>query len=191
MAIDRTAFALHLAGTAHIPLLAGIVDGYVAAEHERSVSTTTYPVESGASLIDHAVRQPDKLTLEGWVSDLMPSADANQSRPSSERGLAAWEEIGRLMHARQPVTVTTSLGRSANMLIVKATAPVDRTTGRALRFTLELEELLVQPLIVEEGGLSIVPAPESPAADRPAEVDRGVVATVPYNVAQQQLASIR
>ena len=184
MAVDCSAFALYSAGAARIEPLTGVVDGYLAAEHERSVSTTTYPVESGASLTDHAVRQPDKLKLEGWVSDLMPSSEADRSRPLSGRGLAAWSELDRLMNAREPVAVATSLGCYQNMLIVKATAPVDRTTGRALRFTLELEEVLFRPLTARVGGLSIAPAPEGPAEHRTEEVDKGVVATQPYNPQQ-------
>ena len=133
-------------------------------------------MESGASLTDHAVRRPDKLKLEGWVSDLIPSAEADRTLPLPARAEAAWVEIDKLLNARQPVNVVTRLKFYRNMLLVKATAPVNRSSGYGLRFALELEEVLFKPLQEVEGGLTIVPARDSPAADRAESVNRGHLA---------------
>ena len=154
------------------------VDGFLDESHEREVTTTSYPVESGASLTDHAVRQPDKLTLTGWVSSLLPSSEANTSRPISERNVEAWRRIGELMRDREPVTVATLLGSYHNMLIVKASAPVNRRTGRALRFTIELQEILFAPLTVAAGGLRVNPTPNGPAVDREIAVDHGLLQVI-------------
>ena len=169
-------FALYPTRAARIDPLVGRVDGYLTEEHERNVTKTSYPVESGASLTDHAIREPDKLKLEGWVSDLLPSGEGGQAAPLPERSVAAWEEIGKLMTAREPLTVVTSLGVSRDMLITKASATVDRTTGRALRFTLELEEIQFRSLAGITGE-ELAPAVGGPADGRVGTTIRGHVET--------------
>ena len=151
--------------------LGGIVDGFLAEEHKIRLSKTSYPVEStGLPLTDHAVIEPRTLKLDGWVSDLLPSID--QGNPSASRGRVAWQQVYELMQTREPVTVVTTLGTYTDMLITSATAPVDRTTGRALRFDLELEEVLFRDLEPTMGRVVV-----GPAQDRVQEVDRGRVST--------------
>ena len=142
MTMDRPAIAFYRG--ASIVALARHVDGYEAEEHKLKVRKTTYPVESGRTLVDHAVKEPYKLKLRGWVSDLMPSAAVSQNLPLPYRGSAAWRQILQVMDEREPITVITTLGAYENMLIVSATAPIDRTTGNSLRFTIELEEMLLR-----------------------------------------------
>ena len=154
--------------TAVLPL-GGVVDGFLSEEHKIRLSKTSYPVEStGLPLTDHAVIEPRTLKLEGWVSDLLPSTDRGD--PSATRGLVAWRQVYELMQTREPVTVVTTLGTYTDMLITSATAPVDRTTGRALRFDLELEEVLFRGL---EPALSRMVV--GPAQDRVGDVERGRV----------------
>ena len=165
-----------------IVALGRTVDGYYAEEHKLKVSKTTYPVESGASLVDHAVREPTKLKLQGWVSDLMPSTDA-VSTTHTERSTVAWLEILRVMDDRQPLTVVTALAVYDSMLITSVTAPVDRTTGLALQFTIELEEMIM-PVSRQGSGL-LFTASSGPAADRLGAIRRGRVlapATTEYLV---------
>ena len=140
---DDNLFAIYEPRATEIEPLVGRVDGYLSEEHEASVSHTSYPVESGASLTDHAVRRPDKLKLEGWVSDLLPADTAFRGAPLQQRAAEAWGQIDLLMTRRRPLTVTTRLKVYRNMLLTKASAPVNGGTGYGLRFTLELEEVLV------------------------------------------------
>ena len=167
-----------------IVALGRTVDGYYAEEHKLKVSKTSFPVESGASLVDHAVREPTKLKLQGWVSDLMPSPDATLATRHTERGTAAWLEILRVMDDRQPLTVVTALAVYDSMLITSATAPVDRTTGLSLQFTIELEEVLFKNVSREASGTEAPPS-SGPAADRLGAIRRGRVlapATTEYLV---------
>ena len=125
-----------------IPVLTGKVDAYPTEEHRIEVTTTTYPVESGASLTDNAFKQPERLKLTGWVSDLLPASDAVANIRLDDRSRSAWALIIDLMEDRLPVTVVTHLRTYRDMLITKAVAPVDVRTGRSLRFTLDLQEVL-------------------------------------------------
>ena len=141
------------------------IDGYYSEEHEFNVRTTDYPVESGATLTDHAQRQPYRLKLSGIASEVLrgPRAAAD-----------AWAEILRHVEARRPVTVITRLGSYNNMLVVSGKAPIDSTTGLSLVVDLELKEVITATIV--RSAVSALPAPTSgPAQDRQSPASRGRV----------------
>ena len=149
--------------------LASIADGFISEEHAVRLSKTSYPVETGGSLVDHAVVQPRTLKLVGWVSDLL-APEGRRGNPS--RGSDAWLQLTRLVESREPFLAVTMLGAYPSMLITSLKAPVDRTTGRALRFEMELEEVQFRAL---ERGQRPPPVRIGPAEDRSEEDDRGRV----------------
>ena len=149
--------------------LAAIADGFISEEHAVRISKTSYPVETGGSLVDHAVVQPRTLKLVGWVSDLL-APEGRRGSPS--RGSDAWLQLNRLVESREPFLAVTMLGAYPSMLITSLKAPVDRTTGRALRFEMELEEVQFRAL---ERGQRPPPVRIGPAEDRSEEDDRGRV----------------
>ena len=161
--------------------LAAIADGFISEEHAVRISKTSYPVETGGSLVDHAVVQPRTLKLVGWVSDLLAPEGR---RGNASRGSDAWLQLTRLVESREPFLAVTMLGAYPSMLITSLKAPVDRTTGRALRFEMELEEVQFRAL---ERGQRPPPVRIGPAEDRPEEVNLGklnaVVVPVPTPVA--------
>ena len=165
--------------------LAAIADGFISEEHVVRVSKTSYPVETGGSLVDHAVIQPRTLKLVGWVSDLLVPA-GRQGSPS--RSIDAWSQLNRLVESREPFLVVTLLSTYPSMLITSLKAPVDRTTGRALRFEMELEEVQFRSL---ERGQRPPPVRIGPAEDRSEEVDRDRVNAPSISSIDQWLESRR
>ena len=122
--------------------------------------------------MDHAVVQPRTLKLVGWVSDLL-APEGRRGNPS--RGSDAWFQLNRLVESREPFLVVTLLAFYPSMLITSLKAPVDRTTGRALRFEMELEEVQFRSL---ERGQRPPPVRIGPAEDRSEEVERGKLSVV-------------
>ena len=59
-------FLLSSSPPRYVPPLAAIADGFISEEHAVRISKTSYPVETGGSLVDHAVVQPRTLKLVGW-----------------------------------------------------------------------------------------------------------------------------
>ena len=157
--------------------LAAIADGFISEEHAVRISKTSYPVDTGGSLVDHAVIQPRTLKLAGWVSDLLAPEGR---RGNSSRGSDAWLQLTGLIESREPFLVVTLLDVYPSMLITSLKAPVDRTTGRALRFEMELEEVQFRAL---ERGQRPPPVRIGPAEDRPEEVDLGKTNAVVVPVA--------
>ncbi|MCY3784567.1 MAG: hypothetical protein OXG79_12405 [Chloroflexi bacterium] len=156
-------FAIYEARSTSIEPLVGYADGFLDEEHERQVSVTRFPIESGAALVDHAVREPDALKITGWTSDLFPSDLSNIG--ATDRPAQAWAEIGRLMQERELLEVVTILGVYKDMIITRAIAPVSSRTGRGLLFTIELQEVLTAPLRRVEFEVP-TPTATGPAADR-------------------------
>ena len=167
----QTEFALFPQSRTSIDALAGRVDVYPVEEHNFAVKTTEYPVESGSVLTDQAVAERATLRLDGHVSDILP-APGNTLSP--DRMADTWNAIERLRTQREPVTVVTDLRVYRNMLIVRARARVNASTGRALSFQLDLAEIL----FTDTELVRIAPEQvdgEGPAADRTSTVDRGDV----------------
>lgn len=166
-----------------VPPLLAHVDAWGAEEHAVDVERTDYPVESGATLTDHAVVQPRQLVLKGWTSAVMPdsrfgrggrtSVEAAGGASPAMRGREAWAHVQRLIDDLEPVeVVSTVLGDYDHMLVVAASATVDETTGRSLDVTLTLRE-------VQLGTVTDTPAavsdPGPVIADRVESSTRGLV----------------
>ena len=162
-------FALYPHTRTEIAVLSGRVDGYPVEEHRLDLQLTQHPVESGATLTDNAVKGQEKLRLQGWVSDLQ-AAPGNEL--SNDRAADTWAAIVELFIAREPIEVVTALRVYRNMVIKRAVAPVDKMTGRALRFTLDLAQVLFASTEITPVGPDAVD-PEGPAADRTSTVDAG------------------
>ena len=135
---------------AFISQLSGFVDGYITEDHEGNVRTTRLPIETGASLTDHAVVEPRVITLDGWVSDVhqYKPREAFESPvqtfptvPLGERAGRASQELERLRVARTPIEIYTHLGRYENMLLIRVRERTGANTGRGMRCTLEFQKI--------------------------------------------------
>lgn len=127
-----------------IAALYGFVDSYPEERHELRSTKSGYPVESGAHITDHIVAQPKRLSLVGFVSDLLFSEFSARQPTGSRRAEAAWAELEKLQRNAEVVGVTTMLGDYSNMAIVSVSADVNVSSGRSLRFRIDLEELQVR-----------------------------------------------
>ena len=139
------------------------MDGYYAEEHRVRVRTTEYPVETGADLTDHVVREPYRLKLKGA---------ATEQQQGTQAGLQAWGAILAHINARRPITVVTRLGFYQNMMLVDAKVPINESTGLSLDIDMELKEILranVTRGATPSGGIPIT----GPAVDREPPVRRG------------------
>lgn len=114
---------------ASIGVLTAVVDGYPAENHRLETAIGGEPLEDGRNVTDHAVAREERLTLTGFVSDFQ----------GGQRPAQAWEAIRTLQRSVTPVDVVTEWATYPEMLIRRAEAP---KTGRGMRFTLELQEVI-------------------------------------------------
>lgn len=164
--------ALNIRSRTRVDQYLRVVDGYLSDQHGLEVAFTEYAVESGSSLVDHATVRPERLQLEGFVSNMYPSAGVNESAPGQERAGIAFRFIREHMYRREPVGVETPLRMYEDMLVVGFSTVQDENTGRGMVFTLSMVE--VQFVDVEQsGGGAVDAAPGSEWNDRVTRADRG------------------
>lgn len=156
-------FVLFGGGGVRITGYTGPPLAYLSVEHSIEQDVTSYPVESGAKINDHAVRRGNRLMLDGLVDSLQAGAVT---------GAAVWQTLDRMMSAGQLVSVVTHYGRYDNMLLRSGTAPEDRSSGA--RFRLELEQVLL--VGVDANRAQIIGAPAPAVADQvaPRIIHRGL-----------------
>jgi len=69
-----------------------VFDAVLSADHRQDATITSFPVQTGASISDHAYIQPAEITLDIGMSDAM---DAYASSASSDPAIAAGVWSGR------------------------------------------------------------------------------------------------
>ena len=118
-------------------------DGFIKVDHSIELQTTSNPVETGASIVDHAYVKPAELTMEVMMSDVHQSLVPGQFTGASFRSVNAWQVLRKLQSDRIPMSVFTRLGLYTNMLITKLTASDTAETFRALSAEVTLREIPV------------------------------------------------
>lgn len=118
-------------------------DGFIKVDHSIELQTTSNPVETGASIVDHAYVKPAELTMEVMMSDVHQSLVPEQFTGANFRSVNAWQVLRKLQSDRIPMSVLTRLGLYTNMLITRLTASDTAETFRALSAEVTLREIPV------------------------------------------------
>lgn len=116
-------------------------DGFISVEHNRSLTITENPVETGAAVTDHAYVQPMTLTMNIMMSDVHQSIIPGQFSDRTFRHTSAWHVLRQIQENRIPVDVFTKLGYYKNMLIQTISAKDTFETFRGLNATVTLKEI--------------------------------------------------
>lgn len=141
-------------------------DGIMKTEHSHEIKATSYPVQTGVVMTDHAIILPSVLDIDVMVSDANPDNALNiktgnrildagvgyvvkrfltnkQSIAGNERAASAMALLVMMAQMRMPITVVTRLGTYQNMLLKKVTSVDTVETLYALRASLHLEQIQV------------------------------------------------
>lgn len=130
--------------------------------HSFTNNITQYPVENGSTITDHIRQNPDKLTIEGLITNtpIIPlSAIVGKltRQDYSNRNEAAFNELltmGGFSISKQPgskpvrtgapqiIDVVTSLRLYTSMVIVNIAVNVDSSTDNSLIFTVDLQQMI-------------------------------------------------
>ncbi len=118
-------------------------DGFMSVSHERKLTITQNPVETGASVVDHAYVNPTTVTMKIMMSDVHQSIIPGQFSDRTFRHTSAWAILKQIQESRIPVDIFTKLGYYKNMLIESISAEDTKETFRALDATVTLVEIPV------------------------------------------------
>jgi len=142
----------------------------ISESHQRSADVTTHPVESGGTISDHVILQPERLSLEGFVTDT-PAAVLSANRGRTQDAFDALEELWR---EGEPLTVVTARRTYEDMVIVDLQLPRERPSS--MNFSAELQRVTVVETETAQiaGGGDVADAADEDTADLAAqETDAG------------------
>lgn len=123
-------------------------DAFLKMDHTSRLTITDHPVQTGASVSDHAFLQPRELSMEVAMSNVQESFVPGQFSGGYSRSVQAFKVLQELQMLRVPIQVHTRLGLYQNMLVEVLTAPDDYTTLNGLRCTVTLREVIVAQVTV-------------------------------------------
>lgn len=103
---------------------------------------TSHPVERGANITDHAVKQPVQLLMRcGWsYSGTLTNITASGLAPGPRE---AYQALLDLQNSRQPFDVVTPKRAYKNMLIKRLTQATAMDTENALIVEVEMQEVII------------------------------------------------
>lgn len=116
-------------------------DGFSKVVHSRQVEITENPVETGASIVDHAYVKPAEVTITVLMSDVHQSMVEGQFSGGYSRSVSAWAILTKLQEDRIPMSVLTRLGLYSNMLITEIRADDTAETVHGLQADVTLKEI--------------------------------------------------
>ncbi|WP_034438001.1 phage baseplate protein [Clostridium ihumii] len=118
-------------------------DAIFSTQHNTSINITSHPIQTGADISDHAYEEPNKLTFDIGMSDVMQSYLQGQYSDNSSRSVSAYKKLRELQSQRLPITIVTKLGTYKNMMIETISSTDDNKTTYGLRATITLKQIFV------------------------------------------------
>ncbi len=132
------------------PQIASIkIDTFLSEDHSYSSSVTTSPIEDGAFVNDHIIKDPFTLSVNGYVSNIstigigvLDQALAGISVLSGKnKAKDAEAELVRIRNDKEIFTVVTGLRSYKNMVITNVSFPRSSTTGSGLEFNATFQQI--------------------------------------------------
>ena len=123
-----------------------LFDAYFDIKHESTLSITEHPVQTGSNIADNAFMQPNTLSFEIGMSDVMEDVTyGNFQKFSSDstRSINAYKKLRKLQSERIPINIYTKLWDYTNMLIENTSVIDSKETAYALKVNITLKQLLV------------------------------------------------
>lgn len=133
----------------------------ISEGHQRRADVTSNPVESGSTIQDHVILQPETLSLEGFVSD-SPAAPLAAQWGRVQR---VFEYLEDIWGAGEPLDVVTGRKTYESMVIVDLQMP--REQPSSMTFSIEMQHVTIVTTETAEiaGGTSAENAADQDTAD--------------------------
>lgn len=120
-----------------------VFDAVISSEHEQELVLTSNPVQTGASLTDHAYLLPARVTCDIRMSDSMQSYVMGQFSGDVSRSVAAYQQLLQIQRSRTLFGLSTRLRSYSNMAIVSVRASETAETRYGGKFSVTFQEVLL------------------------------------------------
>lgn len=119
-------------------------DAEIQIEHQQQLRKTEHPVQTGASISDHAYLEPAQLVLDIGMSDAM-DAYFNPSTwiGAPTKSVSAYQAMLALQFSRIPLQITTRLRTYQNMVIESLTPTDTYKQVSGLRMRVEFGQIFL------------------------------------------------
>ena len=107
------------------------LDATISESHERSSDVTDSAIESGSTVSDHVIRSPERVTIEGFVTDAPPVLFGGfRGRGTTQD---AFDRLDELWKDSDPFDIDTGYKRYPDMVITSLEMPRERDGSMLFR----------------------------------------------------------
>lgn len=125
-----------------------VFDAVIRVSHEQELRRTQHPVQTGASISDHAYIEPARLILDIGMSDMMDEYSPGMwTGGAASKSVSAYQQMLALQFSRIPLTITTKLRNYANMLIDAISPEETSKTITGLRMRIEFGQIFMAQVL--------------------------------------------
>jgi hypothetical protein len=119
-------------------------DSEMEIDHEQEIRPTEHPVQTGASISDHAFVIPARLTLVVGISEAMaPYFNPTTWVGAQAKSVSAYQTMLALQFARIPMVINTRLRTYTNMLIRSLSPTENSKTTTSLKMRVEFAQIFI------------------------------------------------
>ena len=115
------------------------LDASISESHTGEVEVTEHPIERGADITDHARPKPDRVTIEGLVSNTPLHRVPVQNGDAD----TAYTILRDIKDKAKLVKVITAKRVYTNMIMEHLNVPANVKVGDSLQFTAQFKEVVV------------------------------------------------
>ena len=108
-----------------------------------TMTVTSFPVEKGAAISDHAQKQADVVSFRALVSSTPLRFISFTPIIGDARPRAAFEILTEVQESKERVRIVTDLKTYDSMMLVSLVAPRRKDTKHALMFTATFQEVRI------------------------------------------------
>lgn len=118
-------------------------DAIFGQEDTSRLSITSYPVQDGTPITDHAYKEPEDVSMIVNISDIkLPSYDDSFANVNS-RAETAKAELKRWQNEVLLLTVQTKFEVFKNMILVGISTSIDKRNGNVLKSSLTFKRIRI------------------------------------------------
>lgn len=129
------------------------IEATLSEQHSMTATVSKFPVEGGAIVSDHIVNDPEKVSLECFISNTPIGKDSGNFAQD------AFDQLKKLWEARELLDIVTQYKVYSDMAIIDISVPLNNKTGQAIQFTIDLIKIKkVQATSVTVYSQSLSPA---------------------------------
>ena len=120
------------------------LDAIISENHSSTLKVSKFPIETGATITDHAINEPKTYTLRGAVTDVKKFNIFNPTAGfTGNDARTTYEDLVQLQQSREPFDVISGLITYKNLVIERIEAEQDKDSANILIFTAQLSEILI------------------------------------------------